>query len=533
LSTASLTTEDDGQPPATAEETAVAADKGDSPSVRQIVAFFAMVVGMFVAVLNVQIVGSSFKEIQAGLAAGRDEVSWVLTSALIAEVVMIPLSGWLSRFLSTRWLFTIAAGGFSVFSLACAFSWNIESMVVFRSIQGFFGGAMMPTVFASTFLLFPPRMQNAAVAGASVVGTSAVAIGPTLGGWISEALSWHWLFLVSVPVGTFVMITVAILVDFDRPNWRLGRRIDFLGIVLAAIFFGSVLIILEEGRREDWFASHMIVTLTIVAFLAGLFLLWRELEVREPVIDFRAFKNRNFVVGCFYIGVFGSGLYVPLYLLPLFLARVRDMSTEQIGTTVVVLGLAMIVSAPSVGYMLRYIPRRYVAAMGFSMLAIGNYLQAGLTAESGFYDLLLPQIIRGLSTQMCFLPMISLALGKLPPEQVKNASGLFNLTMRLGAAVAIAVANNFLEVRTQHNYARIIESLPVGTQAGQQVMSKFHHMFELRIGDSPQASEAALHLLIRLAEREAMVLAFNDVTIAAAIWVACSLVLLPLVRSVR
>jgi DHA2 family multidrug resistance protein len=500
---------------------------------RQILAFFGMALGMFLAVLNIQIVGSSFDQIQAGLAAGRDEVSWVLTSALIAEVIMIPLSGWLSRMMSTRVLFGICSVGFTSASLACASAWDIESMIVFRASQGFFGGAMAPMVFATIFSAFPERYQTILTAIVSFLGTGAVALGPSLGGWISEVLSWHFLFLFNIPFGILAAVLVIGLVDFDRPDWSLAKRVDYPGILLIAVFFMSLLVVLEEGRREDWFDSSMITTLAVVTTVAGIALLWRELTCEYPVVDLRVFGNLNFAMGAFYIAVFGAGLFVPLYLLPLFLARIVGLNTFQIGTWIFVLGVSMMFAGFLVPFLVRYFRRRTIASVGFFLLALGTWFQADLSADTDFVQLLLPQVLRGFATQLCFLSMVGLAIGLLPVEQVKNGTSLFQLTMRLGAAVAVAIANSYLVIRSEVHFHEFREQLAVGHAYSGDMFGVFGGALGPRLGDSPETATASIQAMIRMVERDSMIQAFNEITIVFAVFIAASLVFMPLVRGVR
>ena len=501
---------------------------------RQLLAFFGMTMGMFLSVLSIQIVGSSFDQIRAGLSAGPEEVSWVLTAALIAEVIMIPMSGWLSRLFSTRWLFTICSLGFTGASVACASAWSIESMIAFRAAQGFFGGAIAPMVFATIYSAFPARNQIVLTAIVSLLGTGAVALGPSLGGWISETLSWQWLFLLNVPFGLLATLLVATLVDFDKPDWKLARRIDIPGILLIAMFFMCLLVVLEEGRREDWFESSMILTLSAITVVAGTLLLWRELTCAHPVVDLRVFAQRNFAMGTFYIAVFGAGLFVPLYLLPLFLSRVLGLSTWQIGTWLFVLGASMMVAGFFVPVLVRYFRLRTIALAGFSLLALGTYFQANLSLESDFTSLLLPQILRGFATQLCFLSMIRLTLGLLPVDQVKNGTSLFQLTMRLGAAISVAIANSFIVIRTQVHYQQFREAIGQGHPYAGDVLGLFSGRFAPSLGGaSPETATAGLQVLVEMSRRDALIRAFNEITIVVAICIAAAIVLLPLIQSVR
>ena len=500
---------------------------------RELLAFVGMALGMFLAVLNIQIVGSSFAEIRAGLAASPEEVSWVLTAALISEVIMIPLSGWLSRLFSTRLLFTMCSFGFAAGSIGCAAAWDIESMIVFRAFQGFCGGAIAPMVLATIYAAFPARYQNVLTAIVSLLGTSAVALGPSLGGWISETLSWHWLFLFNLPFGLAATLLVVIFYDFDSPDWSLARRIDVPGIVLLAVFFMSLLVILERGRREDWFESSMILTLAGVTVTTGILLLWRELAARHPFIDLRIFRNRNFVIGTTYVAIFGAGLFVPLYLLPLFLARIIGLNTLQVGGWLFVLGLSMMITGFAMPALVKYFRLRTIGLAGFALLGIGTWFQANLHVDTSFESLLLPQILRGIATQLCFLSMVRLALGRLPVHQIKDGTAMFQLTMRLGAAVAVAVANAFLVIRAEVHYHRLREATGESYAQGGELLGMFGGTFWPRLGSRVDTDIASVQMLARMAAQEAQIQAFNEITTVIAIGLMASLIGLPLIRGVR
>ena len=301
---------------------------------RDWIGFMTMVVGMFMAILDIQIVSSSIADIQAGLAASADEASWVQTSYLIAEVVMIPLSGFLTRLVSTRVLFTISAAGFTITSMLCALAWDINSMIVFRALQGFIGGAMIPTVFAAVYTVFPPSKRNMLSVLMGLVATMAPTLGPTLGGYITEISSWHWLFLANLLPGAIVTISVWTLVDFDKPDWSLLPGFDYLGLTFMALFLGSLEFVLEEGPRDDWFDDDTIFIFAIIAAIAGVFFVWRVLRYRQPIVDIRAFANRNFLVGSTFSFIIGIGLYGSTYLMPLFLGHRRQHSLVRLSPMV-------------------------------------------------------------------------------------------------------------------------------------------------------------------------------------------------------
>ena len=468
-----------------------------------------MVVGMFMAILDIQIVSSSIAEIQAGLSASNDEVAWVQTSYLIAEIVMIPLSGWLSRLLSTRILFVISALGFTLFSFLCATASSLPEMIIYRAGQGFIGGAMIPTVFATSFLLFPGarRAQISVVIG--LTATMAPTIGPTLGGWLTQTFSWHWLFLINVPLGLMVAASVFRFVHIDRPDWELRKRFDLLGLVLMAIFLGSIEYVLENGERDDWMQDNTIATLTVTLVLCGGLFFWRMLSHRDPLVDLRAFRNINFTSGCLFSLIVGVGLYGAVYVIPLFLGRVRGYDSLEIGQTMFVTGLAQFASAPVAGRLSRSMDLRLMLALGLVIFGGSAFWLGHLTSQSEFWEMLLPQAVRGFSLMFIFLPVNQLALGTLPPHQVKNASGLYNLMRNLGGAVGLAIINTVATTRTAAHAQHLHEQVNWARPAATHFYAQLSHAFVAAKGAaSPQAALGRIYMMVH---REALTLAYNDV----------------------
>jgi MFS transporter, DHA2 family, multidrug resistance protein len=336
----------------------------DTITVRRLLAFLLMVVGMFMAILDIQIVSASLAEIQAGLSAGADEISWVQTAYLIAEVVMIPLSGLLSRAISTRWMFAISAAGFTLMSIACGLATSIEQMIVFRALQGFIGGGMIPTVFAAAFSIFPPAKRGLVNPLIGLIATLAPTIGPTLGGYLTDLASWHWLFFINIVPGIAVTIGTIALVDFDEPDWSLLRTFDWWGLGFMALFLCSLEYVLEEGPGKDWFSDSRIVIFTVLALVGAVLFFWRALTTKFPIVDLSAFTDRNFWTGCLFSFVLGIGLYGLTYLYPVFLGRVRGYSSLQIGETMFVTGIAMFFSAPIAGRLLGLLDNRVMLACG-------------------------------------------------------------------------------------------------------------------------------------------------------------------------
>ncbi len=497
---------------------------------REWIGFIAMVFGIFMAILDIQIVASSLEQIQAGLSATRDENTWVQTAYLIAEVVVIPLSGWLSRALSTRYLFAISCAGFTLMSLFCALAWDLQSMIVFRGLQGFFGGAMIPTVFAVIYTLFPPRLQPAMTVVVGLVVTVAPTAGPVLGGYLTEAVSWKALFLVNLVPGLLATLLTLLFVRVDEPEWELLEKIDFRGILYIVVFLGCLQYVLEEGVRDEWFESGQIVIFSVMAGLAGVAMFYRELTTEHPIVDLWAFRDGNFAVGCLFSFILGIGLYTIIYLMPVYLASVKGLNSLQIGQYIMVAGLFQFVSAFVAGPLAKFVDSRLMLASGLFMYGLGCWLNGNLMHDDGYWEFFWPQALRGFALMFCFLPINSLALGTLPPEEVKNASGLYNLMRNLGGAIGLAVANTLMIQWNKGHYAKLREAVTPGSPQAQSLIGGLQERLANAGVADPEL--AALKQLHKLVMTEAEVITINSLFHGLGMVFFLSLLLMPLVKKV-
>ncbi|MDO9415279.1 DHA2 family efflux MFS transporter permease subunit [Pararhizobium sp.] len=475
---------------------------------RRLIAFFAMVFGMFMSILDIQIVSASLAEIQAGLSAGSDEIGWVQTSYLIAEVIMIPLSGTLARIVSTRVLFSVSAAGFTLASALAATATNIDQMIVYRAIQGFIGGGMIPSVFAAAFTIFPPSKRSIVSPIIGLVATLAPTIGPTVGGYLSHAFSWHWLFLVNIIPGIIVAIVTWRFIDFDKPEPGLMKKFDWIGLASMAVFLGSLEYVLEEGNAKDWLNDDKIVLGTVAVLIGASIFFYRAFKVDFPVVDLRAFGNRNFAFGSLFSFIMGIGLYGLTYLYPLYLGRIRGYDSLMIGETMFVSGLAMFLTAPVAGMLSNKLDPRVMMMIGFSSFAAGTWSMSQLTADWDFYELLVPQILRGVGLMLCMVPINNVALGTLSPARVRAASGVFNLTRNLGGAVGLAMINTILTQRQQEHYARLSEHVQWGNPAA---MDQLRNMEQNYNSHGLDGAAIAIQKMSGLVTQQATILSFIDV----------------------
>jgi len=477
----------------------------------RVLMFCIMALGQLIALMDIQIVAGSLGPIQAGLSAGPDEIAWVQTAYLMAEIVMVPLAAFLAKALSTRWLFTGSAALFTISSLMCGLAWDIDSMILFRTIQGFVGGAMVPTCFAMGYVLFEGRMRATMTAMLGMVSTLGPMLGPSLGGWITDVADWRWLFFINVAPGLLIVTTLPLFGPVDEAKTSLLRRIDWLHVAALAVFLGGLQYVLEEGPRHEWFSDIRVSTAAWLSFVAAVVFLERCFFAENPVVRLTPFKRPTFVLACILNLVIGVGLYSTIYLTPVFLDLVRGYSSMQIGAVVVVSGACMALGAPISVRLLATIDGRWVIAAGFSLYALFLFLYSNITSNWGFSEFFWPQAVRGIAILFCIMPAISMALFGQEGDDLHSASGLFNLMRNLGGAIGIAIVNTQLIDFTRLHALRISEGLsatPDKANAAVQELAAYAARFT---PDPLHAQEMATGALVRVIGREAATLAFADI----------------------
>lgn len=479
-------------------------------TMRKHIAFASMCIGLFIAQLDIQIVSASLNEIGGGLSAGKDEMAWIQTSYLIAEIIIIPLSGWLSRVFSTRWLFTLSAGVFTVMSVACALAWNIQSMIVFRALQGAAGASMIPLVFTTAFIYYQGKELGLAAAVVSALASLSPTLGPTLGGWITDNLEWRWLFYINILPGLYLVMSIPLLVDIDKPNLSLLKGADYLGIALLALTLGCLEYSLEEGARWGWFDDSTIIVTSGLTLVSALLFATRTLTISNPIMDLYAFSDKNFSLGCFFSFAGGVGIFSTVYLTPVFLGQVRGFSAMDIGLAVCTTGIFQILSVPLYLYLSKRINLQWLLMAGLGGFAFSMFLFTPITHQWGWQELLLPQAIRGVSQQFAMAPIVTLTLGGIPKERLKLASGVFNLTRNLGGAIGIALCGTILNNRTNFHYQRIGEKIVSVPQTVNEFITRYTVIFIQGGSDGTAGPLAATKLLGQMMMQEAQTMAFSD-----------------------
>ena len=482
--------------------------------------FAMMCLGMFMAILDVQVVATSIPTIERALGTPGDQISWIQTAYLIAEVIAIPLTGVLTRMLSMRWLFVGALTMFTFSSVGCATASGFSSLIAWRVAQGLSGGTLIPSVFSAVFLLFPERRQALATTVAGVLAVLAPTIGPIVGGWITETYSWRWLFLINLAPGVVAAASAAWLLPREAPRWREARTLDLAALGLMAVSLASLEVALKEAPHRGWLSAP-ILGLAAVTLASGAAFVGRTLRARHPLVELRAFRRLSFAVACLLSFVLGIGLFGSVYLMPVFLGAVRSYGALDTGKVMLVTGVAQLVAAPIAVAAERRVGARALSAFGFALFAAGLGMSAFETPQTGFAAMFWPQAVRGSAIMFCLLPPTRMALGHLADEAVADASGLFNLMRNLGGAVGLALIDTVLYGRGPRHAQAIVARLQAGDAATAKAVGIPAELFALR-GTGP-IDPAAKAMLQPMIERLAFARAANEAWAMAALLTAAAL----------
>jgi MFS transporter, DHA2 family, multidrug resistance protein len=423
------------------------------PFVPRWLGFMALAIGMFMAILDIQVVVTSLKTIEEALHIGPDLMSWVQTSYIIAEVIAIPITALLTRVLSMRWLFVSALSVFTFASIGCALSTGFYDLLAWRVLQGFAGGVLIPLVFSAIFLLFPKGLEQTFATGAAgLLAVLGPALGPIIGGWLTEHYSWHWLFLINVGPGFVAVVAGALFLPQALKQWRILRELDWLTLLSFGICLAVLVIGLKEAPGRGWLSP-----VVLGCFAASALTLWLAVRRPQSPILFHLFKDRELAYGCALSFLLGLLLFASVYLLPVFLGFVRGYGPLAIGFAVLTMGIAQLLAAPVTVAIDRFFDARLLTAVGFIVFSAGLALNAKLTVNSGDADLFWPLVLRGVSVALCVLPPIRIALGLLPIDQVSDASGLFNLMRNIGGIIGIAVMDTVMFSRAPDHAEVLID----------------------------------------------------------------------------
>jgi MFS transporter, DHA2 family, multidrug resistance protein len=500
------------------------AARTDRPSAAIWLGFMLMCLGMFMAILDIQVVATSLPAIQHALSISPDAISWIQTAYLIAEIIAIPLTGWLTRVLTLRWLFVSAIALFTLASIGCAFSNGFAALVGFRVLQGFAGGTLIPAVFSAVFLLFPLRLHPIATTMAGIVAVLAPTVGPVVGGWITETFSWHWLFLLNGAPGIIAAAATPFLLPREKLNLTEIARLDLTSLTLMAIALASLEIALKQAPQRGWLSPFSIVMFALIA-AAALIFTRRTLRAAHPLVELKTLGARSFAIGCGLSFCLGVGLFGSVYLMPVFLAYVRGHDALEIGVIMLVTGSAQLIAAPIAGTLESRCDPRWLSGLGFTLFALGLGCSAFQSRTADFNAMFWPQVLRGIAIMFCLLPPTRLALGALTAAQVPDASGLFNLMRNLGGAIGIALIDTILYGRTAGHALALRDRLLAGdVSAARAIGLDVELLLHRPAGVSDATAEAYVRPMV---EKAAFALSVNEAWALLACVALLGLMLIP------
>jgi MFS transporter, DHA2 family, multidrug resistance protein len=496
----------------------------DTPAIATWAAFLLMCLGMFMAILDIQVVATSLPTIQGALGISKDAMSWIQTAYLIAEVIAIPLTGLLTRVFTLRWLFAGAVGVFTMASIGCALSGSFAVLLAFRVVQGFSGGVLIPAVFSAVFLLFPPRLHAVATTIGGVVAVLAPTIGPVVGGFITETWSWPWLFLINVIPGVIAALATPRLLPRHDTNLAELAKLDARVLILLAAALACLEIGLKQAPQRGWLSPLSAGLLLIGAIGIGL-AIWRTLGAAHPVVRLAALRRRSFAVGCALSFCLGVGLFGSVYLMPVFLAFVRGRDAFEIGIIMLVTGVAQLITAPLAVALESRLGARWLTAAGFALFALGLGLSAFQPRIADFDEMFWPQIVRGVAIMFCLLPPTRIALGSLPEAEIADASGLFNLMRNLGGAIGIALIDTILYGRVAGYAENFRDRLLAGDVTAAQAIGLSTKLFLSRPPGPPD--EASISFVRPMVEKASLALCVNEAWAMLACVAVVGLLLVP------
>jgi MFS transporter, DHA2 family, multidrug resistance protein len=467
--------------------------------------------GAFMAVLNIQIVNASLADIQGAIGAGIDDGGWISTSYLIAEIIVIPLSGWLAQVFSIRIYLLTNAVLFLLLSMACAFAQDLPQMIVLRAVQGFTGGVLIPMAFTLIITLLPKAKQPIGLALFALSATFAPAIGPTIGGYLTENFGWQFIFYVNLVPGAVMIGMLYFSLESKPMKLSLLAEGDWAGIITMAIGLAALQTVLEEGNKDDWFGSPFIVKLSIIAVVALTAFLWIELTAKKPVLNLRLLFRRNFGFGILANFLLGIALYGSVYILPVYLSRIQGYNAEQIGMVLAWTGLPQLLLIPMVPRLMKRFDPRLIIGVGFALFAASNFMNIFMTNDYATDQLFWPNIVRALGQALVMAPLSAVATAGIEAENAGSASGLFNMMRNLGGAVGIALLQTLLTKREQYHSNVLMQSVSMLEQATRTRIDQLTQYFlNHGVTDHAEASHRAVIAIGHIVQKQAFILAFSD-----------------------
>jgi DHA2 family multidrug resistance protein len=470
----------------------------------------AVMLATFMELLDTTVVNVSIPHIAGNLASTVEEGTWVVTSYLVSNAIILPMSGWLARYLGRKQLLLLCVTGFTLTSLFCGFATSLSALIFFRVLQGLTGGGLQPLAQAILLETFPRQKHGQAMAAFGIGILLAPILGPTLGGWITDNYSWRWIFYLNVPVGVLSVAMISKFVFDPHYVRRDGGRVDLWGIGFLALGFGTLQVVLDTGQRKDWFSSDYIRFFAVVCVASLIALVIRELTAKNPAVDLRALTDRSFSAGVFLITQLGFVLYASLVLLPIYLQTLLGYPAYNAGLALSPRGIGSLLMMPVIGYLTSRIDPRRILVAGLILGAITMFQLSHLNLNAGYWDIFWPQVFQGVALSCLFIPLMALSMGGIAKEKMGNATSIFNLMRNIGGSFGIAIMTTFLARRTQFHQVRLVENVTFGDLETRKMLTAMQVWFQSRGADALTANRKALGVIYRLVQQHAAMLTFVE-----------------------
>lgn len=462
-------------------------------------------------IVDTSVANVALPHMQGSLNAGTDEITWVLTSYLVSNAVVLPMTGWLSRIFGRKRFLITCITLFTIASFLCGAAPNLASLIFFRVIQGAAGGALIPSSQAILLETFPPHERGMANAIFGIGAMFGPIIGPALGGWITDNLNWRWIFYINIPIG-IIAVVMATYFIFDPPYLRRARAaIDWWGLGLLTVGLGALQIVLDKGQQDDWFNSSFIVACSILSAVALIALIYVELRHEHPIINLRLFKDVSFSAGNFIMFIVGFCLYSSIMLIPLFLQTLMGYDATLAGMVLAPGGVATLITMPFVGVMISKYDGRKVVLAGLLIGAVSMFQMQRFTLDASYWDFVWPRVILGVGLAMLFVPLTTVTLASIPREEMGNATGMFNLLRNIGGSVGIAVAATLLSRHAQFYQNVLVDGVNPYNPVAQQKIEAIRQGLMMRGVDGASAETQALAAVYGIVQRQAGMLAYNHI----------------------
>ena len=462
----------------------------------------------FMEVLDTTVVNVSLPHIAGSLSATIDEATWVLTSYLVANAIILPMTGWLASRFGRKRLLMLSVVGFTASSFMCGLSPTLGTLILFRVVQGATGGALQPLSQAVLLEAFPPHDRGKAMGFWGLGIVVAPILGPVLGGWLTDSYSWRWVFYINIPVGIGSIVMTKLFI-FDPPYLRQeSRRIDYWGIGMLAVGIGALQIVLDKGQEEDWFSSQMITTLAIISAITLVALVIHQLTTDDPVVDLRVFKERSYAVGVFLMTIVGFVLYGSLVLLPIMLQTVFGYPALQAGIAMAPRGIGSFFMMPLTGLMTGRFDARKLLTTGLLVGAMTLIWLSQLSLQAGYWDIFWPQLLQGVGLSLLFVPLTTVAMDRIPRERMGNATSLFNLMRNIGGSVGIATTGTMLSRHTQATTSMLGAHVTAYDATSRAMFAQTRAAFLAAGADPVTATNRAAAALFGMVQRQAAMVSF-------------------------